>query len=561
MDDSQAPGIAGYDVGRLLGRGGSADVWLATEQRTGKRVAVKCFRAGADETGNPAVGEEELRRELRILSVLDHPHLIRAHDAVRVDGPGNGLALTMDYAAGGSLAQLVRARGSLSVGETVTVLTPIAQALGYLHGKGFTHSDVAPGNVLFTGQGKPMLSDVGVARMIGDPGSTLPPGTRGFLDPAPVDAVRAGLQPERDVYAAAALGWFCLTGAAPGRTAGRPPLSLLVPGVPRELALALEAGLHEDWRQRPTAMALATAVYRSAAPLPVDLADAVHPTVIPELLTRRRDRGHEAAGGRRAKLRGLVRRAATSRLSRLGPPARSMPFPQPEPPSPRPEGIAPVRGKHAVSYARVSGGSAARARLLAAVPVVAAAGAAVSWLLAAPGGGPGFPAAGPGPAPATTLVAGPGGDGETGTHGRQSDAARTDAALQQARSADPLLAVAGLAALRDQAFSSGKAELLDAVNAAGSPAAAADQRISAGLDNAGLRLDGFASSVSAATVEDGATGARAVVALTSATSGYRTLDADGAAVATGAPGPAQRLRLVLVRVDGQWLISEIHPGA
>ncbi|MDQ0732539.1 serine/threonine-protein kinase [Arthrobacter sp. B1I2] len=263
MDVAQVPEVAGYDIGRLLGRGGSADVWLARDQRTGREFALKCFRTPGSTTAGGAVisdaviSEEDVRREIRILSVLDHQHLIRAHDAVRVAGSGSGAALTMDYAAGGSLAQLVAVRGRLSVGETVTVLTPIAQALGYLHGKGFTHSDVSPGNVLFTGQGKPMLSDLGVARMLGDPDGAGTAGTGGFLDPSPVDAVRAGLQPGRDVYSAAALGWFCLTGEAPGRTSDRPPLSLLVPGVPKELAAALEAGLNEDRRLRPDALALA----------------------------------------------------------------------------------------------------------------------------------------------------------------------------------------------------------------------------------------------------------------------------------------------------------------
>ena len=78
------------------------------------------------------------------------------------------VGLIMDYAAGGSLGQLVAGRGELGPGETVTVLTPIAQALAYLHGQGFTHGDVSPGNVLFTAHGKPLLADLGVARMAAD---------------------------------------------------------------------------------------------------------------------------------------------------------------------------------------------------------------------------------------------------------------------------------------------------------------------------------------------------------------------------------------------------------
>ncbi len=197
------------------------------------------------------------------------------------------LGLIMDYAAGGSLGQLVAGRGKLGPGETVTVLTPIAQALAYLHGHGFTHGDVSPGNVLFTAHGKPLLADLGVARMVADATAVADAGTEGFRDPAPVDAVRAGLQPERDVYSLAALGWYCLTGRAPEPGAQRPPLPLLVPDVPAALAAALESGLQEDRRLRPSAAELAAAVHRSAVAEPVDLSVSVHPTVIPQLLTRR----------------------------------------------------------------------------------------------------------------------------------------------------------------------------------------------------------------------------------------------------------------------------------
>lgn len=318
--------MAGYSTGRLLGSGGSASVWLATEQRTGREVALKCFREPGGTASGRAMNADAIRREIRILSVLDHQHLVRAHSAVVPSaGAGAGTAaLIMDYAPGGSLAGLVAARGRIGVGETVTVLTPLAQALAYLHGKGFTHSDVSPGNVLFTVHGKPLLSDVGLARMLGDPAAAGPAGTPGFQDPAPVDAVRAGLQPERDVYSVAALGWFCLTGRAPARTLDRMPLSLLVPEVPADLAAILEAGLSEDRRLRPTAAALATAVYRSAAAAPLDLSSSVHPSVIPHLLTRRPAPEPSRKAAAAARLGNVRRRLAT--LGRDGTGAR-IPFP------------------------------------------------------------------------------------------------------------------------------------------------------------------------------------------------------------------------------------------
>lgn len=561
MDDAKAPEVPGYDVGRLLGRGGSADVWLAREQRTGKEYALKCFRAARTRThSRTAVTEEDVRREIRILSVLDHQHLVRAHHALHVTEPGSGTALTMDYAAGGSLAQLVSARGRLSVGETVTVLTPIAQALAYLHGKGFTHSDVSPGNVLFTRHGKPMLSDLGVARMLGDPGPTGTVGTRGFLDPAPVDAVRAGLQPERDVYSVAALGWFCLTGEAPGRTADRPPLSLLVPGVPKDLAAALEAGLNDERRRRPDALALATAVYRSAEPQPVDLSDAVHPTVLPELLTRHHLPAASKGRGLRIKFQALRRRAATSRWSTPRSPAGNQTAPPAGSGTPSPAGIktlpgpktaAPSRGKHVDAP---TGGQARRVLLRSVLPLLAAAAAVVWWLSASAGDGNWAGGAGNGlpPAAAPATAAGAGGANDA--------AVPVDAARQQAEAADPVAAVQGLAAVRDFAFSSGSVELLADVNAPGSPAAAADQRIASQFATSGQRFAGFSTTLSGLTVEDGATEMHAVVRAVSATSGYRTMNAEGTVLATGAPGAPQLLRLVLVSVDGRWRVSDILPG-
>ena len=68
MDDVQAPDVPGYDVGRLLGRGGSADVWLAREQRTGQEYALKCFRAaGRGTRSSPGITEERALAEIKAL--------------------------------------------------------------------------------------------------------------------------------------------------------------------------------------------------------------------------------------------------------------------------------------------------------------------------------------------------------------------------------------------------------------------------------------------------------------------------------------------------------------
>ncbi len=91
-EDCTAPEVPGYDVGRLLGRGGTAAVWLVTERSTGREFALKCFDSSGDATeedgGARALeAEEALRREVRILSALDHEHLLTAHTVLRFRGP------------------------------------------------------------------------------------------------------------------------------------------------------------------------------------------------------------------------------------------------------------------------------------------------------------------------------------------------------------------------------------------------------------------------------------------------------------------------------------------
>ena len=613
MADSAVPEVPGFTVGRELGRGGSSTVWLVTEERTGTDFALKCFVTGAAPPGAPpdATAEGDVRREIRILSTLDHQHLIKAHQVLRlaVDST-DGLGLLVDYAPGGSLAQLVASRGKLSIGETVTILTPMAQVLGYLHAKGFTHSDVSPGNVLFTSHGKPLLSDVGIARMVGDVAAAPGHGTRGFIDPAPVDAVRAGLQPERDVYSVAALGWYCLTGEAPPRTSDRPPLPLIRPGVPEELAAVLEAGLSEDRRQRPTAFELAAAVYRSAAPLPVGLAGSVHSTVLPELLTRRPVPGRSGSGIRES-LQAWRRRMSTSWWSGVVGARQVLPFPggardhgagsgasiPDRDPSLVPGGAGPAAGpsgrrarstehgqagssrpsgKHAGgppepgrvmrsespevrtprirgSALQAGGGGPVRPSRFLSLVVLAAALAA-AWWLAGPGG--------PAPVAGDRMQA----DSAASRQAKDSRTAGISEALipedvtAKLGSADPGEAVQGLASLRSLAFSSGRLELLDQVNVQGSTAAAADERIGAPLRESGHVLVGFTSILSEVSVHPDSTADRAVVAVSSAASSYEEQDQAGVVVATGPAAPARPLQLVLVPEEGRWRITEILPG-
>ncbi|MFE4198830.1 protein kinase [Paenarthrobacter sp. NPDC056912] len=507
------PAIPGYTTSRQLGQGGSSTVWLAARDRDGAKFAVKCVRAEM---------MDSVRREAGLLSGIKHEHLVRIHDVVQVGDAAEGtLGIVMDFAAGGSLANLMAGQKRLGVGEAVTVLTPVAQALAYLHSRGVVHGDVSPGNVLFTALGKPLLADMGVGARVGDEPEASVAGTEGFEDRTPgVRGYGASegqeLQPHRDVYALAAVGWYCLTGSAPGRAEGRPPLSLLVPDVPKGLVAALEAGLDPDPRARPSASELGTAIFRSAAPEPLDLAGAVHSSVIPELLTRRQAQGRsrgtawQLAGWLRV-LRLRVRPTSRSELRRLPGAAR------------RRRSLVPRRAGLAVIAGVLIG--------------------ALAWNVWQQNR---VPAANSRPPAANSTSA-----------AVEESAKLPEGLAQDVRSEDPTIAVAALSAARDAALAQGHPELLGLVNAAGSPAALADSRLREQLHQDAMVLTGFSTTLSGLTVQESNPADDVLVAVTATTSAYEERLASGAVVRTVEAGAPQQLRLHVVRVEGRWWISDI----
>ncbi|GAA3278186.1 serine/threonine-protein kinase [Paenarthrobacter aurescens] len=531
-----APRVPGYSISRPLGHGSSATVWLATRDRDGVRFAIKCARtqpvvggsAGAEQARTD-VARTDVAREMRLLSGLQHKHLIGIHDVLPVDGgPEGTVGIVMDYASGGSLGNLVLARGRLGIGEAVTILAPIAQALDYLHANGAQHGDVSPGNILFTAEGMPLLADLGLAARVGDNPQDPGVGTLGFMEPQAEPPSNAGypagsLQPQRDVYSLGAVGWYCLTGATPELEQDRPPLSLLVPEVPKALAAVLEAALDKDPRNRPSARELGTAIFRSAAPEAVDLSAAVHPSVIPELLTRR-----ETLGRRTRRPAGGLARAWRK--------------------------FQPSRGMAALPAPRRSGGLPRRPgrggsrRLLLAAAVAVLVGAA-SWILWEQNG--------------TTTAIAPQAATRTGVvaSGQAADFPATrdlpPALADGLRSPDPLVAVSALSAVRDIALGDRRLDLLETVNAPGSQAEATDKQLGDYLRGAGTAFAGLQTTLTGVTVEGPAQNDRVLVAATVTTSGYEERLASGEVLRTEGAGTPQELRLDMVRSDGRWQISGI----
>ena len=141
-----------------IGHGGLGDVYRATRVGTGGTVAIKVLRDVSDES----VAWNRTRRELTALvSLGGHAHVVQLVEVLE-HTPG----LVMEYAPGGSVAQLLDRRGTtLDVGEVVLIGRQTASALAAAHEQGIVHRDVKPQNLLIDAYGQVKLCDFGIASL------------------------------------------------------------------------------------------------------------------------------------------------------------------------------------------------------------------------------------------------------------------------------------------------------------------------------------------------------------------------------------------------------------
>ena len=259
-----------YRLDEPLGAGGSAQVWRATDKRTGDVVAVKRLHplVFADQ-----LGRERLLREFRALRDLDEPHIVRVRDLELTDNDG---ALILDYVAGPSLATRLSSGPRLSTAEAVSIALDVAAALGAAHAAGIVHRDVTPGNVLLDPDDGARLTDFGIALggagTAGEPALTVTGqlvGTLRYL--APEQLRGAPATPASDVHALAAVTYEMLANRHAYEAAT--PVALAeahahgvdpIPSVSPALGAAVRRGLSANPADRPADAAAFAAEIRAA---------------------------------------------------------------------------------------------------------------------------------------------------------------------------------------------------------------------------------------------------------------------------------------------------------
>ncbi|MCW2573232.1 MAG: pknB 3 [Frankiales bacterium] len=193
-----------YRPERLLGRGGSAEVWCCTDEALDREVALKLVTSsGGEDAGR--VGDEA-----RLLARLSHPGLVPVYDA-GTDEHGRPWVV-MELVDGETLSDAIK-RGPMSSERVADIGARLADALAYVHGQALIHRDVKPANVLLGRDGRVRLTDFGIARLIDAAKVTatgLTVGTASYLSPEQVTAEPVGTA--SDVYSLGLVLLECLTG-------------------------------------------------------------------------------------------------------------------------------------------------------------------------------------------------------------------------------------------------------------------------------------------------------------------------------------------------------------
>jgi eukaryotic-like serine/threonine-protein kinase len=247
-----------YRVESLIARGGMATVYLGTDTRLERTVALKIMHA---ELAND---EDFVRRfvgEARSVAQLSHPNVVTVYDQ---GADGHILYLAMEYVPGRTLRDLLSSRGRLSPHEALDVMAGVLGGLAAAHDAGIAHRDVKPENVLLNDSGAIKVADFGLARLLAGVSQTksgLIIGTAAYL--APEQVAGGAADARTDVYAAGVMLFELLTGRQPhtGDTplavAFRhvnevvPPPSSAVPGLPPALDALVALATSRDPELRP----------------------------------------------------------------------------------------------------------------------------------------------------------------------------------------------------------------------------------------------------------------------------------------------------------------------
>jgi eukaryotic-like serine/threonine-protein kinase len=264
-----------YHVRSRIAHGGMATVYLATDTRLDREVALKVMHA---DLARDAEFVDRFIGEAKSVARLSHQNIVAVFDQ---GNDGQCLYLAMEYVPGPTLRALLRERGWLPWPEALAIMEPILAALAAAHQAGIVHRDVKPENVLISPDGRVKVVDFGLARASAAVGNTRAGviiGSVAYI--APEQVVGAPTDARTDVYSAGVLLFEMLTGRQPysGETplavayahvnSDVPPVGTLVGGIPPAVDQLVRAATSRDPQWRPANADVFLRVVRSLRGVP-----------------------------------------------------------------------------------------------------------------------------------------------------------------------------------------------------------------------------------------------------------------------------------------------------
>jgi serine/threonine protein kinase/class 3 adenylate cyclase len=200
-----------YELRKLIGQGGMAEVYLARDKELDRDVAFKVLKKQYTDDEDYV---ERFKREARSAAALSHPNIVSVYD--RGKTPDGAYYIVMEHVSGGTLEERILKEGLLSTPTVVELTLQMARALETAHERGVIHRDIKPQNVLLTESGEAKVADFGIARAASSSTMTrtgLVMGTAHYLSPE--QALGEPTDPKSDLYSLGVVLYEMLSGELP----------------------------------------------------------------------------------------------------------------------------------------------------------------------------------------------------------------------------------------------------------------------------------------------------------------------------------------------------------
>ncbi len=273
---SEGEMMGDYRIIRLLATGGMGDVYLATDTKLNRTVALKRI---AGSRLNQQAWMTRFHREAELAASLNHPNIVQLYEYRLHEGIP---FFAMEYVDHGSFEQRLATQPALTTRESAAFVEQISRAVHHAHERGVIHRDLKPANILIAADGSARIADFGLARNFDGSGHQQTPetltgevlGTPAYMAPEQTTGRSSEVGPSADVYSLGAILYECLAGRPPFRALNSMqmielvrcqepvPPSQLLPGLPLELQTVCLKCLEKTPSRR----------YRSA----LELADELH---------------------------------------------------------------------------------------------------------------------------------------------------------------------------------------------------------------------------------------------------------------------------------------------